>query len=70
MAVIPTIALAEIGVRGTVSVYLFGSLTENIAGITLAVFVLWCMNLVLPALSGAALMLGRSFGLKTGARPE
>lgn len=70
MAVIPTIALAEIGVRGTVSAFIFGSLTENIAGITLAVFLLWCMNLVLPALAGAGLLLRRSFRLKTAARPE
>jgi hypothetical protein len=60
MAIIPTIALAEIGIRGTVSVYLFGALSGNIAGITLAVFVLWCINLVIPALAGAAVMLKRS----------
>lgn len=60
MAVIPTIALAEIGVRSTVSVYLFGAYSPNVAGITLAAFVLFCMNLVLPALAGAGVMLIRS----------
>jgi len=60
MAIIPTIALAEIGIRGTVSVYLFGARSGNVAGITLAVFVLWCINLVLPALAGAVVMLKRS----------
>lgn len=60
MAVIPSIALAEIGIRGAVSLYLFGSLSTNAAGITLASFLLWGINLVLPALAGAGLILRRS----------
>jgi hypothetical protein len=60
MAVIPSIALSEIGLRGTVSVYLFGAFSMNVAGITLAAFVLWGINLMLPALPGAVLLLRRS----------
>ncbi|MBS1644523.1 MAG: flippase-like domain-containing protein [Bacteroidetes bacterium] len=55
MAVIPSIALAELGVRGTVAVFLFGAFTENIAGITLAVLVIWLLNLMLPGLLGSLL---------------
>ena len=52
MAVIPTIAIAELGVRGTVGIFLFGTFAHNAAGITVATFTLWCLNLVLPAISG------------------
>ncbi len=55
MAVIPSITLAELGIRGAVSVFLFAPFTQNIAGIAAATFILWCINLVLPALSGAVL---------------
>lgn len=55
MAVIPSIALAELGIRGTVSLFLFKAYSPNVAGITTATFVLWCMNLMLPALIGAVL---------------
>lgn len=55
MAIIPSIALAELGVRGTVSVFLFKAYSPNVAGIATATFVLWCMNLMLPALIGCIL---------------
>ena len=55
MAIIPSIALAELGIRGTVSVFLFAPFTHNIAGIAVATFILWCINLVLPALIGVIL---------------
>ena len=59
MAIIPSIALAELGIRGTVSVFLFAPFTHNIAGIAAATFILWCINLVLPSLAGAALFFRR-----------
>jgi hypothetical protein len=60
LAIIPTIALTELSVRGSVAIYIFGLyFTNNVfwnnAGAT-AVFtassVLWIMNLVVPALLG------------------
>ena len=60
MAIIPSIALAELGIRGTVSVFLFAAFSPNIAGIAAATFILWCINLVLPSLAGAALFLRRA----------
>lgn len=55
MAVIPSIALAELGIRGTVSLFLFSPFTANVAGIAAATFILWCINLVVPSLAGTAL---------------
>jgi uncharacterized membrane protein YbhN (UPF0104 family) len=55
MAIIPSIALAELGIRGAVSLFLFGPLTQNVAGIAAATFALWCINLVLPAIAGVIL---------------
>lgn len=52
MAVIPSITLAELGIRGAVSLFLFQPYSPNAAGITAATFVLWLMNLLLPALVG------------------
>ena len=52
MSIIPTIALTEIGVRGSVAVFFFGLLSDNLLGITTAAFSLWAINLVLPAIIG------------------
>ena len=58
MSIIPTIALSEIGVRGSVSLYVFGlffstHLTEELnRHIIAASSALWLLNLAIPALSG------------------
>lgn len=52
MSIIPTIALTEIGVRGSVAVFFFGLLSNNVLGITTAAFSLWAINLVIPAIIG------------------
>ena len=53
ISIIPTIAISEIGIRGSVAVYLFSLVSANILGILSATFVLWVINLLLPALIGA-----------------
>ena len=53
ISIIPTIAISEIGIRGSVAVYLFSFVSSNILGILSATFVLWVINLLLPALIGA-----------------
>ena len=55
MAVIPTISLAEVGVRAKISLFLFASFSANSMGILTATLGLWCINLVLPALVGSIL---------------
>lgn len=52
ISVIPTIAITEIGVRGSVAVLLFGLVSSNTIGILSATFVLWIINLLLPSLIG------------------
>ena len=60
MAVIPTIALVEVGLRGSISLQLMGLFTDNSLGVVLASVSIWLVNLVLPALAGSVLI----FGLK------
>ncbi len=68
LAAIPTLALAEIGVRGSVSVFLFGLLTESgilDAGAALAVVsastLIWLLNIALPSLAGVLVVFRLKF---------
>lgn len=58
LAVIPTIALAELGVRGKISIFLFGVFSTNTIGIVLTATTIWLINLVVPALAGSLFILG------------
>lgn len=60
MAAIPTIALTELGIRGSVSLYFIGLYFTSLGimcsydmGIITATTVLWVINLVIPAVTGA-----------------
>ena len=52
VSVVPTIAITEIGVRGSVALFLFSLVSANTLGILSATFVMWTINLLLPALIG------------------
>lgn len=56
LAVVPTIALAEIGIRGKVSLELFGLFSVNTVGIITASLGIWFINLVIPSLLGSILI--------------
>ncbi len=58
MAIVPTIALAEVGVRGEVSLLLFTLVSSNKLGIVSASAAIWFINLVIPAIIGSLLFLG------------
>jgi hypothetical protein len=58
LAIIPTIALAELGVRGKLSIFLFGMFSTNTLGIVLTASTIWLINLVVPALAGSLFILG------------
>nr|WP_255480121.1 lysylphosphatidylglycerol synthase domain-containing protein [Chitinophaga sp. CF418] len=58
MALVPTIAIAELGLRGKVSLYFMGLLSANGPGIIAATVCIWFINLVLPAILGSVLLLG------------
>jgi len=69
MAVIPTVALTELGIRGSVALYIFGIYFENPAGlpesfrfgILAATTVLWAVNLGIPALVGSVFVFHLKF---------
>ncbi|WP_440132696.1 lysylphosphatidylglycerol synthase domain-containing protein [Chitinophaga sancti] len=58
MAIVPTVAIAELGLRGKVSLYFMGFLSMNSPAIIAATVIIWLVNLVLPAVLGSVLLLG------------
>ena len=57
IAVVPSIALAELGVRGKVGLYLFAPYSDNAIGILSATVGIWFINLIIPAILGSLLLL-------------
>ena len=53
MAVVPSIALSELTVRGSVALYFLSPAAANPAAILAATSVLWLINLAIPAILGA-----------------
>jgi hypothetical protein len=58
LAIWPTIALLELGLRWEYSLILFSMYSQNIVGIYAAATCIWLINLVIPALGGSLFMLG------------
>ena len=58
LAIVPSIALAELGFRGKLGIQLFGLLSSNTIGIIATVAVIWMINLIIPAIAGSLLILG------------
>ena len=58
LAVIPTITMTEFVVRGETTITLMGLFSHNEFAIGLASFVIWIINLIIPALLGSLLILG------------
>ncbi len=57
MAVIPTIAIAELAQRGKILIAIVSLYTANELGITLATASIWFINLIIPAVAGSLLIL-------------
>ena len=57
LAIIPSIAVAELGIRGTIAKTLF-AYSNNLVGILAVTFSIWLFNLFIPALTGSLLILG------------
>ncbi|MDE3124977.1 MAG: flippase-like domain-containing protein [Bacteroidota bacterium] len=57
LAIVPTIALAEVGIRGILSLQLFGLVSNNMVGILFAATGIWFINRIIPALVGSILVL-------------
>ncbi len=58
LAIVPTIALAELGFRGKVSILLLGMMSNNTLGIIATAAGIWIINLILPAIAGTLFILG------------
>ena len=61
ISIIPTIAITEIGIRGSIALFLFGLVSVNAIGILSATFVMWVINLLLPALIGTIFIFSLKF---------
>ncbi len=69
MTIIPTIALTEIGVRGSVSLYVFQAHFESVGiwsseaaiGVVSASSLLWLFNIVIPAIVGTIFVFNLKF---------
>ena len=53
MLLIPTFALGELGVRGSLAVWVFGIITVSVSGVVAASMLLWLLNLAIPAIIGS-----------------
>ena len=58
LAIVPSIALAELGLRGKVSIILLGLVSVNTIGIIATATAIWFINRVVPALAGSLFILG------------
>jgi len=58
LAIWPTIAILELGLRWEYSLLLFSLYSSNTVGIYAVATAIWLINLVLPALAGALFLLG------------
>lgn len=57
MNLLPNVVIADLGIRGSVSVFILGQFAENLQGILSASILLWIINILIPALIGQALFL-------------
>ncbi len=61
---IPSIALGELGIRGSVNLAVFGFAGALSSTVILATFTLWCLNLAIPASMGAVSVLFLKWRMK------
>ena len=61
LAIVPSIAIAELGIRGKFSVALLSLYTSNYIGIMGSTFGIWFLNLFIPAITGSIFILSNKF---------
>lgn len=61
ITVIPSVALAELGIRGSAAVAFIGLASPDNAGIIAASFSLWIINIAFPAIAGGFFVFGLKF---------
>ena len=57
MALAPTIGIIELPVRASLSLFILGVYSKNILGIQAATFLIWVINIVIPAITGSIFVL-------------
>jgi uncharacterized membrane protein YbhN (UPF0104 family) len=57
LAIIPSFAIAELGIRGRINLKILGLFSVNHLGITIATVSVWLINLIVPAAIGSVLIL-------------
>lgn len=57
LAILPTIPVADIGVRGQTGLQLFGILSKNTSGIVFTAAGIWLLNIMIPAIAGTLFVL-------------
>ena len=57
LAIVPTIPIAELGVRGEISIKVFGLLTANTLGVISVAGFIWLINIIIPSLIGSLFVL-------------
>ena len=53
VGVLPSLPVADMAIRGSVSILVFGAFSQNLAGIAIAVAIIWIINTILPMLVGS-----------------
>jgi uncharacterized membrane protein len=54
---VPTISLAELGIRSQISLYVFSQFCSDNLGILLVSGIIWLINIILPAVAGSLILL-------------
>lgn len=57
LAILPTIPVADIGIRGETGLQLFGILSKNTSGIVFTAAGIWLLNIIIPAIAGSLFVL-------------
>jgi hypothetical protein len=57
MAIVPSFAIADVGIRGKVAIGILAVFSTNTLAILSGSVLVWLLNLVLPALIGSLLLL-------------
>ena len=61
LAILPTIPVADLGMRGEAGLQLFGILTANTLGIIATTSAIWLINIIIPAVAGSLFITGIKF---------
>ncbi len=59
LAIVPSFAIADLGIRGKISTGLLSLYSTNVIGIIGTTFGIWFINLFIPAVIGSLLIIGR-----------